>query len=345
MVEFDTSDYTQRDRVKTFKGEGVFLAAIQTVTEETPPKVYFFTGHGEHDPESFDEKNGYSTLATYIKRDNIVVTKWNLLEKQSLPTDAGLVVIAGPRKAFAPAELNALEQYLKNKGRMLVMLDPRSDCGLEPFLQKWGVRVDNDLVAAKGGTLFGTDLIIVDALGAQYAPHPVTRMLEGVNTTFPYARSLGHADRQVEASADQPRVTELVKASEAFWGETDFESERAAFDPAKDIRGPLTLAVAVEAGRPRGANVELDVTRMIVVGTSGFVDNSSLTGGNLDFFMNSVNWLLQREQLVAVGPKAPDEFRLDMSADQIRAVYALVMAGMPLGVAAIGLIVWTRRRK
>jgi ABC-type uncharacterized transport system involved in gliding motility auxiliary subunit len=345
MVEFDASDYTQRYRVKAFKGEGAFLAAIQTVTEETPPKVYFLTGHGERDPESFDQQNGYSALATYIKRDNITVAKWNLLEKQAMPTDAGLIVIAGPRKAFAPAERNALEDYLKNKGRLFLMLDPRSESGLEGFLQKWGVRVDNDLVAAKGGTIFGTDLIIVDALGAQYASHPITRTLQGVNTTFPYARSIGRAEGQAEKGADQPRVTELVKTPAAFWGQTDLESERAKFDPAKDIHGPLTLAVAVEAGRPHGANVDLDVTRMIIVGTSGFVNNSGISGGNLDFFMNSVNWLLQREQLIAVGPKVPDEFRLDMSPDQIRAVYALVMAGMPLGVATLGLLVWTRRRK
>ena len=87
------------------------------------------------------------------------------------------------------------------------------------------------------------------------------------------------------------------------------------------------------------------MTRMVVVGTSSFVDNGSLAGGNLDFFMNSLNWLLQREQLIAVGPKLPEEFRLDMSPNQARAVYGLVIGGMPLAVAVLGLFVWTKRRK
>ncbi|MGO9529265.1 MAG: hypothetical protein ACLP0A_17025, partial [Verrucomicrobiia bacterium] len=65
----------------------------------------------------------------------------------------------------------------------------------------------------------------------------------------------------------------------------------------------------------------------------------------LDFFMNSLNWLLQREQLVAVSPKTPEEFRLDMSPHQQMAVYILVMGGMPLAVAIAGLLVWLGRRK
>ena len=51
-------------RVKAFKGEGVFLSAIQTVTEEKPPKVYFLAGHGERDPNNPDQRDGYSTLAS-----------------------------------------------------------------------------------------------------------------------------------------------------------------------------------------------------------------------------------------------------------------------------------------
>ena len=91
--------------------------------------------------------------------------------------------------------------------------------------------------------------------------------------------------------------------------------------------------------------MDIGVTRMVVVGTSRFVDNSDLAGGNLDFFMNSLNWLLQREQLVAVSPKTPEEFRLDMSPNQQMAVYILVMGGMPLAVAIVGLMVWLGRRK
>ncbi len=70
-----------------------------------------------------------------------------------------------------------------------------------------------------------------------------------------------------------------------------------------------------------------------------------MTAGNLDFFMSSLNWLLKREQLLAVGPKVPDEFRLDISPNELKAVYALTIVGLPLLVGLIGLLVWSRRRK
>ena len=107
----------------------------------------------------------------------------------------------------------------------------------------------------------------------------------------------------------------------------------------------MPLAVAVETSNPQGVNVDLGVTRLVVTGTSRFVDNSDLAGGNLDFFMNSLNWLLQREQLVAVSPKSPQEFRLDMSPTQQMAVYLLVMGGLPLAVAIVGIMIWLGRRK
>ena len=346
MVDLDTqSQEMGESRVKAFKGEGLFLAAIQTVTEEESPKVYFLTGHGERDPEDFDQGEGYSELSRYIKRDNILVQKWNLLENQALPSDAGAIVIAGPRKAFAPSELNALEQYLKGKGRLIIMLDPHTQTGLETFLKRWGVQVDDDLAMRQAGVLLGTQMLDVNAVAADYAAHPITAKLADTNTEFPYARSVRRAAQPEGGTPDQPRVAELVKAAPAYWGETDPDTEHATFDAATDIAGPLPLAVAVETSKPRGVDVDIGVTRMVVIGTSRFVDNSSLGGGNLDLFMNSVNWLLQREQLLAVSPKMPDEFRLDMSLGQQHAVYTLVIGGLPLLVAIIGVVVWLSRRK
>ncbi len=346
VVDFDI-DRTgmEAPHVKAFKGEGVFLSALQTVTEEQPPTIYFLAGHGERDPESFEPRDGYATLATYIKRDNISVQKWNLQEQQAMPTNAAAIVIAGPRKRLGEVELNALDSYLKNRGRLLVLLDAHTQTGLETVLKRWGVQVDDDLVMRRAGALLGTELLDVNAVAIDYSPHPVTAKLKDTNTEFPYARSIRHAPQTESATADLPRVTELLKTASTYWGETDPGSERSEFDADKDLPGPLPLAVAVETGQPRDVDMDLGVTRMIVAGSSGFADNSSLTGGNLDFFMSALNWLLKRDQMLAVGPKTPQEFRLDMTLQQLRAVYALVIVGLPLAVGVIGTVVWLRRRK
>jgi len=340
MVEMEGGmEYGSQPRIKAFKAEGAFLSAIQTVTEGETPIVYFLTGHGERDPENFDKRAGYSTLATYIKRDNLKIAKWNWQEQRALPTNANAIVIAGPRTKFSDPEQTALEQYLKNRGRLLVMLDPKTESGLDMFLKKWGVQVDDDLVIRKVITPLG-ELADVNVIATTYARHPVTAKLTDVNTEFPYCRSVRQSKTE-PGRTDQSRVTELATAPASFWGETDPDIEHASFN-TNLVDGPLSLAVAVETGQPRG--VDLGETRMIVIGTASFVDNSALTAGNLDFFMSSLNWLLKREQLLAVGPKVPEEFRLDISPNALKAVYALTIVGLPLLVGIIGLSVWLRRR-
>ncbi len=341
MVEVEQANYMAPPRVRAFKGEGVFLSAIQTVTEERAPKVYFLTGHGERDPDEASAEDGYAVFARLLKQDHLTAEKWNYQSKQSWPTDAAAIVIAGPRAPFAEPEITALENYLQNKGRLLVLLDPRVRTGLEPLLERWEVTVGDDLVVMP---VLGA--INVTAFGEEYATHPVTEKLTGLNTTFPYARSVRRKPGGAPpAGSQQPLVTELVRTPEVFWAETDYAGARYQFDAAKDVAGPVSLAVAVETRKPGG--VDIDVTRMVVVGCAGFLDNAHLRDsvGNTDLAMNAVNWLLAREQLIAVSPKVPEEFSLDMTVGQARAVYALAIGGLPLAAGLVGLLVWIRRRK
>ncbi|MCX7887266.1 MAG: GldG family protein [Verrucomicrobiae bacterium] len=250
------------------------------------------------------------------------------------------LVIAGPQKRFNEAELGALDQYLKSSGRLMVLLDYRWQTGLETLLERYGVQADDNLVVMP---LLG--MINVTAMGAEYARHPITSKLRGINTSFPYARSVRRRSGSAASSGERPEVTELIRTAEAYWGETNYSSQPIKFDANVDLQGPVPVAVAVETRKPGG--VELDGMRLVVVGTSAFVDNQHIrsSGGNVDFFMNSLNWLLKREPQIAISPKTPEEFKLDMTTHQARVVYALVIGGMPLLVAVVGVAVWLSRRK
>ena len=98
----------------------------------------------------------------------------------------------------------------------------------------------------------------------------------------------------------------------------------------------------------RGIDVEIRPTRVVVVGDSDFASNAALTsgvGGNRDFVMSALNWLVEREALLAIAPKPPQELRLDMDGGQIRMAYLIMVAGMPAIGAVIGLLVWLGRRQ
>jgi hypothetical protein len=67
-------------------------------------------------------------------------------------------------------------------------------------------------------------------------------------------------------------------------------------------------------------------------------------GGNVDFFMNAVNWLLERDSLLGIAPKVQGELRLDMDRRQLRIMFALMVLALPATFAAVGVLVWFRRR-
>src|SRR5664280_513779 len=63
LAEYDYSGMQtgQAPKLKGFKGEEQFTSAILGVVNPKVPKIYFSTGHDEHDPDGTDA-NGYSQL-------------------------------------------------------------------------------------------------------------------------------------------------------------------------------------------------------------------------------------------------------------------------------------------
>ena len=84
---------------------------------------------------------------------------------------------------------------------------------------------------------------------------------------------------------------------------------------------------------------------MVVFGDSGFVSNSGLTGGDASLFMSSLNWLLDREQLMAIAPKEVDDTRLKLTREKIRILSWSTVGIIPALAALLGTVLWFRRRK
>ncbi|MDD4872589.1 MAG: GldG family protein [Kiritimatiellae bacterium] len=326
-----------------FKGEQVFSSAIQSVTQAGQPVVYFLTGHGERDINDYNRHSGYSTVSRMLRRDNIDINTLNLAERRGVPDDCSALVIAGPGKKFSNDEVAYLSKYLEKKGRMFVLLDPDVTTGLEGFLGNWGVKVGSGVVV--GLTITGRELVVM-----QYGEHPITRRLQNITTMFYLPRPIEPDSGQpssVETPVDRPRVTVLASNTKEGWLEMNLKESPARFDSKTDRQGQVSVAVAVEKGPVSGIEVELKPARMVVVGDSLFVSNGALSegvGGNEDFFMSAVNWLLERDSLMGIAPKKPGELRLDMDRERLRIMFILVVMGIPGAVAFIGLMVWLKRR-
>lgn len=330
--------------IKAFKGEQEFTSAILSVTQTRSPKVVFTTGHGER---KFDGRNrdGYFSLAETLRRDNCTVEEWQSLGAQTVPAGADCIVVAEPKSAFTEPETALLKAYLKNGGRALFFLDvvlaPGGsgaflDLGLKPLLLEFDVRVDDDVVVDPANAVPGMSADTV--LAKNYRPHPITKLLEGLPIVLRLARSIGVAEKP--PAGLMPSI--LVETSPEGWGETNLKNPEKVEKDDADIKGPVPLAVAVDSA----PNAEKKKTRLVVFGDADFASNSGLAeAANLYLLNGAVNWVLEREALLAIPPKASNQVAVTLSREDIARITLLVLVVLPLSAVILGIAVWMKRRR
>jgi len=356
-------EYKDRtERVTTVDEQNLTNALIKAVTGETR-KVYFTQGHGEKDTASSD-RTGYSAIAQALGTDNYGVERLLLAQTREVPADATVLVVAGPQTDFLQPEIEAMGKYLARGGKVLAMIDPPGGPGtpgtplLDAFFRDWGFNIGADIVVdASGiGQLLGTDASV--PVAGNYPPHPITTNFQ-LMTAYPLARSVDAVEGGVNGRTPQS----LVQTSAQSWAEADLAAlstgdGRVELNADKGDRpGPISLGAAVSApatdapepekkpDAPAGEEPRKPESRVVVLGDSDFPTNSVLgVQGNRDFFLNTVNWLAQQENLIAIRPREPEDRRLTLTADAQSRIFMLSVFLLPGLVFAAGIYSWYGRR-
>ena len=327
-------------------------------------KVYFTQGHGEKDT-AVTERTGYSTVAQALTRDNFAVETLVLITQKTVPADAAVVVIAGPSTDFFQPEMEALNAYVARGGKVLVLLDPivRADAPAQPlllqFLADWGIRAGNDLVidASGLGQVLGSNdaslPVVVD-----YPAHAITTGFGRVMTGYPMARSMA----PIEGGSNSHTAQPFISTSAQSWAEVDLaslSSGQVAMNADKgDKPGPVMLgsvssAPATDVPPPPAGNTTAAApdsapkpeSRVAAIGDSDFASNFAIgIPGNSDLFVNVVSWLGQREDLIGIRARQPEDRRLTLTADQQQRIMLLCLFIIPGIVFASGVYTWWRRR-
>ena len=317
--------------------------AIIKVSREGKKKVYFISGHGEGNIDG-EDRDGYSHAKKAIEDQNYEVHDLFLADKDSIPSDASIVVINGPNKELFSHELEMITQFLNNGGSALFMLDPDPGIGLIDYMKNWYIDVgDNLVVDASGmGRFFGAGPDI--PLVTNYGDHPIVKEMGSYMTFFPMTRSISPMDMEDASSVN---VDELAKTSAQSFGVGDVEevyrTGKVSLGP-NDMRGPITVACATAmdiGGTGRGR----DKARIVTIGDSDFASNAYFSNqANGDFFMNVVSWLIADEDLISIRPKAPETRLVNMTPAQTKTVFWLTVVILPAVAFGIGVLVFVRRR-
>ncbi|NUM87765.1 MAG: GldG family protein [Bdellovibrionales bacterium] len=312
--------------------------------------VYFTTGHGERlwdDPAERPES--YTALRGELEKQGFQPKPLNLFSEGKIPGDAAALMIAGPRSAFFPKEIEILKAWLDKGGKLLVALDldigesglSKGSRQLAALLSGYGVQVDSKILVDPQSRAAGVEpQVLMGFVGARdhavTKDFPVSSMGLVANFLIPLTTRLSKSVKE------GVRVSSIVKSSPNAWAESDWGSIRKGlvnFSAESDFKGEMDLAYAVDKG-------EKDGFRAVVFASSSFGVNSVVNmAGNRDLFLNSVAWLANDESLISIRAKSDaKEESLDLQQKWLNVVFLLVVFVLPATILGTGIFVWFRRR-
>jgi ABC-type uncharacterized transport system involved in gliding motility auxiliary subunit len=323
--------------------------ALLKVVREGKKVVYFLEGHGEHSINNTG-REGYGEAKRAIESQNYGVKALNLLTEGKIPDDASIVIIAGPRKDLLDPELAEMTHFLERGGKVMFLLDPEGPSGLATYLTNYGIQVVDGVIVDPVSRLFGMDYLT--PVVASYEEHPITKNFE-VASFFPLAQEVKTTDKMPERVSAQI----LAKTSPNSWLERGKDERegiargegRLVYNEGVDDKGPVPVAaVSTVTMRSEGGSAkEPQKARIVVFGDSDFASNNYLNlSGNRDLFLNTVSWLAEEENLIAIRPKESGQFFAPVTANQERLIFALSMLVLPAAVIGSGVAtyIWRRQR-
>jgi hypothetical protein len=329
---------------RSFYGENAVTSAIRALMDDKKTTVYFTTGHGELDPAESERRSaeGIGILKQRLTDLNIKAEPLNLI-KSEVPSDANIVVIAGPKSSFEPGEVQKVRDFMDRRdsennrtGRLLVLLDsPKElpsrgvphDVGLGELLASYQVEAKDNLVYDAESFYERPDQLGVQFEGG--TSHQIINPLKNRWVLMVRAREIvpvtsAHPPGMPGAPPDKFQSTKLFTTSTRSWGQAD-QSARPSPDGPGNTPGPVCLGVAISEGgsppppqqspfAPPPPPQSQSTPVAVVIGDATFACNYvvAVKPENEDLFLNAINWLGGRVADIGIQPKVKKYSRLDL---------------------------------
>lgn len=344
LGDFYTTRSMQRE---AFRGESVLTAAILDVSNPDKKRIYFLSGHGEMSPDDVTPLRGLSQLRDELRQRNYDVESLDLSLTHRIPDDAALVIIAGQQGRVQPFEEELLRNYLQTRaGRIILMIDPGRPHGLENLLFDWGVIVyDNLIVDPNPSSMTEAGDLRLWHFARDPGSHITDQIID--NSLFPFFGFSRVVSEDLGRSPDDGlSVRKLIVTSDAAWGETSYRLRvPAEYTPGQDLKGALGVMVISERLKPANLPLSVKGGRLAVFGSADVVTNKRIFNpGNLNLFLATVNWAVDRDTLLNIPVRPIQRFQLALGAEELSRLRLGLLLGLPGLAALLGLAVyWTRR--
>lgn len=319
----------------SFCGESEVTSAIGYVISEDLPKVYTLTGHGESCLPT--------TFATAVEKENMELEDLSLLTAEYVPEDADCLLVYGPQSDISTDEKAKIQEYLNNGGKLILISDPPQNgalTNLEGIMAYYGITASDGLVVEgdQSHYIWGTPYYLLPELNSHTITSPL--ISEGYYVLLPVAQGLTVSD----TGNDRISATQLLTTSNSAFSKTAGYNLQTYEKEEGDIDGPFALAVH--------ASEMLDddiYSHVVWVSSTALLDeqtNEMVSGGNQDFFLNTLSYLCEREESsISIRAKSLSTEYLTMDSSTASLLTVLIVGILPAAYLAVGVYIWFRRKR
>ena len=338
VVHFQATGEDGRWELVERPTEGALFEALSRQRSTSHKLVYVAVGTGEGNLAQSDDA-GFSGYRAALETEGYEVRPLPTAVLPQIPEDADGLLIIAPQRRMTAAALAGLRSYLnEHGGRLVAMLEPGGDSGLEEILAEFGLRSPDAVVIDPDSGAVEGDAAGLNPIAKAYAKHPVTRDLNANRMTFfRHARSF-----VLRKPLPDDRLTAGVYSSGDAWlyPEPLLLNRRTPPERPADAAGNYRPLVVTGEYERNGREA-----RIVAFGDSTFASNRYLRAlYNLDLAMNAVHWALEREPEISIRPKSGGLLQFPIPIQNaLNALYGIGLL-VPQLIVMTGTWVWLRRR-
>ncbi|MBE6637209.1 MAG: hypothetical protein E7618_05340 [Ruminococcaceae bacterium] len=324
-----------------FNGEYKITAAILQMCGDDP-LAYFVTGHGE-------DIDG-SVMWTLFEDAGFRVQKIDL-SKETPDSTAMVMVINNPKYDYLGAddsvnEIGKIEYFLAEQGALMVFMDAGSGAmpELDEFLALWGISFEEMLIRDYDNSLSvdGTELVAeytTEGTGASLTS--TIRELQSIPKTI-----VNQAKPITLLYEEKTFGSSLRSTSVVLQTSSDKTASATPIDQDGEAQNGIFNLMTVTVNN-RYIDNEAHRSYVLAAGTSSFAEDKyigSRSYGNRDIIFNAMKNFGKETVPLDLDFKVFVDQGLDVTKGEANRLTLLCTVFLPVVVAAIGIVVYTRRR-
>ena len=339
-----------------FSGENYISGAIDAVVSGRDSVIYFLTGHGEK-----SIRDNYTMLARNLSNRNYLTQQLDLTTADTVPENAAMVILAGPKTDISRNELRILETYLNNGGNVCFWMSPNKEevkyTNIESIMESFGIRMDYDRVAETDSSLhISSDPYTFKCSVVAQADDSKTDLTSGIaeytkNGIIPFMANTRSFYQMLSPEDPTLEVGSLLQTVQNGTNEMGTPKSSAVGEPygGTDVSNEKitdqVLDLSMYATSEKRSNAKI-----MVMGNAEFIDDENVQQDYMiipvNLMLSVYSWMYDSDLSLDLGiadkERTYDMLRInsEAKANTTNIIFVVV----PAVVGLVGLGVWLKRR-